>query len=95
MAVYMKTLRGLHMAMQQYDRAWCVGAAMAFLRKADAEEQQFFEQYKPKGFVRAKARLTEELWKNIYHADEDRFVSHIFATVSQAVAALKSFRRER
>ena len=90
MAVYMKTLRGLFMAMQQYDRAWCVGAAMAFLRKADAEEQQFFEQYKPKGFVRAKARLTEELWKNIYHPDEDRFVSHIFATVSQAVAGARA-----
>ena len=90
MAVYMKTLRGLFMAMQQYDRAWCVGAAMAFLRKADAEEQQFFEQYKPKGFVRAKARLTEDLWKNIYHADEDRVVSHIFATVSQAVAGARA-----
>ncbi len=86
MAVYMKTLRGLYMAMQQYDRAWCVAAAMAFLRKADAEEQQFFEQYKPKGFVRAKARLSEELWKNIYHPEEDRYISHIFATVSQAVA---------
>ena len=90
MAVYMKTLRGLFMAMQQYDRAWCVGAAMTFLRKADAEEQQFFEQYKPKGFVRAKARLTEDLWKNIYHADEDRVVSHIFATVSQAVAGARA-----
>ena len=95
MAVYMKTLRGLFMAMQQYDRAWCVGAAMAFLRKADAEEQQFFEQYKPKGFVRAKARLTEDLWKNIYHADEDRFVSHIFATVSQAVAAAQGAKEHK
>ena len=28
MAVYMKTLRGLFMDMRQYDRAWCVGAAM-------------------------------------------------------------------
>ncbi|MES1208260.1 MAG: hypothetical protein ABUS79_20180, partial [Pseudomonadota bacterium] len=27
MAIYMKTLRGLYMAMQQYDRAWCVAAA--------------------------------------------------------------------
>jgi len=90
MAVYMKTLRGLYMAMQQYDRAWCVAAAMAFLRKADAEEQQFFEQYRAKGFVRAKARLTEDLWKNIYHADEDRIVSHIFAAVSHTVAGLRA-----
>ncbi len=88
MALYMKTLRRLFMEMQLYDRSWCVTAALAFLRKADPEEQQFFDQYRPKGFVRARARLTEELWqKNIYHPDEDRFISHIFATVSQAVAA--------
>jgi tetratricopeptide (TPR) repeat protein len=88
MARHMKTLRHLFMEMQLYDRAWCVTAALAFLRKADPEEQQFFEQYRPKGFVRARARLTEELWqKNIYHPEEDRFVSHILATVSQAVAA--------
>jgi golgin subfamily B member 1 len=90
MGAYLKTLRGLYMAMQQYDRAWCVAAAMAFLRKADPEEQQFFEQYRPKGFVRAKARLTEDLWKNIYHPDEDRFISHIFAAVSQAVAGARA-----
>jgi tetratricopeptide (TPR) repeat protein len=88
MALHMKTLRRLFMEMQLYDRAWCVTSTLAFLRKTDQEEQQFFEQYRPKGFVRAKARLTEELWqKNIYHPDEDRFISHIFATVSSAVAA--------
>jgi len=88
MAVHLKTLRRLFTEMQAYDKAWCVTSALAFLRKADPEEQQFFEQYRPKGFVRARARLTEELWqKNIYHPDEDRFVSHILATVSSGVAA--------
>jgi tetratricopeptide (TPR) repeat protein len=91
MAVHMKTLRRLFMEMRQYDRAWCVSAALAFLRKADADEQQFFDQYKPKGFSRARARLTEELWqKSIYHPDEDRYISHVFAAVSQAVAAAKA-----
>jgi tetratricopeptide (TPR) repeat protein len=87
-APYLKTLRGLYLEMQLHDRAWCVAAVLASLRKADAEEQQFFEQYRVKGFTRARARLTEELWqRNIYHPDEDRFVSHIFASVSMAVAA--------
>ncbi len=87
MALYLKTLRRLFTEMQLHDRSWCVTAALAFLRKADPEEQQFFDQYRPKGFVRARNRLTEELWqKNIYHPDEDRFISHIFATVSSAVA---------
>jgi tetratricopeptide (TPR) repeat protein len=88
MAGHLKTLRRLFTEMQAYDKAWCVTSALAFLRKADGEEQQFFEQYRPKGFVRARARLTEELWqKNVYHPDEDRFISHILATVSSSVAA--------
>jgi tetratricopeptide (TPR) repeat protein len=91
MAVHMKTLRRLYMETRQYDRAWCVTSAMAFLRKADPEELQFFEQYRPKGFARARARLTEELWqRNIYHPDEDRYISHIFAAVSQVVAAVRA-----
>ena len=88
MAPHLKTLRRLFTEMQAYDKAWCVTSALAFLRQADAEEQQFFEQYRPKGFVRARQRLTEELWqKNVYHPDEDRFISHILATVSSSVAA--------
>jgi len=90
MAVYMKTLRKLFMEMRQYDRAFCVGAALVYLRKADAEETQFHEQYRPKTFTRAKARLTDELWRNVYHPDEDRYISAVFATVSQAVAAAKA-----
>jgi tetratricopeptide (TPR) repeat protein len=91
MAPHLKTLRRLYMETRQYDRAWCVTSALAFLRKADPEEQQFFEQYRPKGFARARARLTEELWqRNIYHPDEDRYISHVFAAVSQVVAAVRA-----
>jgi hypothetical protein len=78
------------MELRQYDKAWCVSAAASFLRKGDPEEQQFYEQYKPKVFTRARARMTEELWKLVYHADEDRYISAIFAAVSQAVAAARA-----
>jgi hypothetical protein len=68
-----------------------VCAALAFLKKADAEETQFYEQYRHKGFVRAKSRLTEELWaKAVLHPDEDRYIGAIFAAVWQAVALLRS-----
>ena len=90
-AGYMKTLRRLLLEMRQYDRAWCVASTLVYLRKADPEEQQFFDQYRPKAFVRARARLTEELWqRNIYHPDEDRYISAIFGGVSQAVAAVRA-----
>ena len=91
MAAHLKGLRKLYAELGQYDRAWCVASVLSFLRKADAEEQRFFEQYKPKTFARAKARLTEELWqRNLYHPDEDRFISHVLASVSGSVAAIRA-----
>jgi tetratricopeptide (TPR) repeat protein len=90
MAAHLKTLRKLLMELRQYDKAWCVAAAASFLRKGDAEEQQFYEQYKPKVFTRARARLTEDLWKLVYHADEDRYISAVFAAVSHSVAAARA-----
>jgi tetratricopeptide (TPR) repeat protein len=91
MAQHLKTLRKLYADLGQYDRAWCVASVLAFLRKADPEEMRFFEQYKPKNFARAKARLTEELWqRNIYHHEEDRFISHVLAVVSLPVAAIRA-----
>src|SRR5256885_9509551 len=86
-----KALRKVYMETRQYDKAWCMCSALAFLQRADADEMQFYEQYKQKGFVRAKARLTDEMWaKNLFHPDEDRYISNIFAAVFQAVALLKS-----
>ncbi len=88
---YLKTLRRLYLELNQYDRAWCATAGLTFLRQADAEEQKFHEQWKAKTFARARARLTEELWqKSLYHPDEDRFISHVFAAVSQSVAAVRA-----
>jgi len=86
-----KALRKIYMDTRQYDKAWCMCSALAFLQRADGDEMQFYEQYKQKGFVRAKARLTDEMWaKNLFHPEEDRFIGAIFAAVWQAVALLKS-----
>jgi tetratricopeptide (TPR) repeat protein len=82
-----KALRRLYMDLRQYDRAWCMCSALAFLQRADGEEMQFYEQYKQKGFVRAKTRLSEEMWvKNVYHPDEDPYIGAIFASIHQAIA---------
>ncbi len=86
-----KALRKIYMETNQYDKAWCVCQALAFLQRADAEETQFFEQYRQKNFVRAKARLTDEMWhRNVFHRDEDTLVGQIFAAVWQGVSLLKS-----
>lgn len=84
-----QAMRKIYMELREYDRAWCVCATLAFLKKADEEEQRFFEQYRPRGFVRATARMTEELWrKNVFHPDEDLLVAALLARVAPVVGPL-------
>ena len=75
----------------QYDKAWCMASALTYLQRANPDQTQFYEQYKSKGLVRAKSRLTDEMWaKYVYHPDEDRFVGAIYAAVYRAVGMMKS-----
>ncbi|HWN71987.1 MAG TPA: tetratricopeptide repeat protein, partial [Haliangium sp.] len=77
-----KALRRIYMDTHQYDKAWCVCNTLAFLKQADPEEMQFYEQYKPRGFVKAKqAPMNSEVWRNILHPDENRYISAIFAAI--------------
>jgi tetratricopeptide (TPR) repeat protein len=77
-----KALRRIYMDTHQYDKAWCVCNTLAFLKQADPEEMQFYEQYKPRGFVKAKqAPMNSEVWRNIIHPDENRYISAILAAV--------------
>jgi tetratricopeptide (TPR) repeat protein len=87
----LKTLRRLYAESGKYDQVWCVAATLAYLKQADAEELRFFEQYRGKGLARVKARLTEENWqKQIFHRDEDRYVSLVLANISQTVIAIRA-----
>jgi tetratricopeptide (TPR) repeat protein len=86
-----KALRKIYMETHQYDKAWCVCNALNFLKKADADELQFYEQYKPKGFVRAKARFTDEVWKRVFHPEQDRYVSAIFGAIWQGASLVMAF----
>jgi tetratricopeptide (TPR) repeat protein len=85
-----KALRKIYMDTHQYDKAWCICNTLTFLKKADPEEQQFFETYKPKGFVRAKQRITDDTWKKLFHPDEDRYVGAILGAVWQAAALVRA-----
>jgi tetratricopeptide (TPR) repeat protein len=84
-----KALRKIYMDTRQYDKAWCLCSTLAFLKKADPEEQQFFEQYRQRGFTRAKARMTDEIWtRHIFHPEQDRFIGIVFALIGPVVAGL-------
>jgi tetratricopeptide (TPR) repeat protein len=91
MIPHLKLLLRLFVELVEFDHAWCVAHVLVVLGQADADEQRLYEQYRPRGFVRARSRLSEELWqKCLYHPDQDRRVSQVLATVGQGVAAARS-----
>ena len=85
-----KALYRLYLHKQTYDEAWCLAAAMTFLRKADDEEKRFFEDYRPQGILPVKGRLTTELWaSSVFHPDENQHISKIFEMLAPAALQAK------
>ncbi len=85
-----KALRKLYFENRQYDKAWCLCATLAFLKKADVEEQQFFEQYRTKGMIRAQSRLDNEAWlKLLLHPNESIFVGKILEVITNTARSFK------
>ena len=93
-----RSLYKLYLKMHEYDRAWCMCAALAFLHKADEEEQRFFDDYRPRGMIQVKSRLDNELWvKNLFHKDENIYIGKIFEMITPAaiIAKLNQLRAPR
>ncbi len=84
-----RALYRLYLHKRDYDAAWCSAAAMAFMRKAEPEEQRFYEDYRPEGILQVKGRLNDELWlKHLFHEKQNIYISKILEAV--AGAALKA-----
>jgi tetratricopeptide (TPR) repeat protein len=85
-----RQLYKIYFETRAYDKAWCVAAAMVFMRQADAEQRQFYEQYLARGVIRPQSRLDHERWvKGVYHPDEDVMVGRIFELITPAVLEAK------
>jgi len=83
-----RNLDRLYRETKAFDKAWCLAAALCFLGGGDDEDKKLFEQYRPKGLIPARHRLTEELWqKAIIHPREDRYLSGMFAALAPAIIA--------
>ncbi len=86
-----RSLYKLYGRLKEYDRAWCMCAALAFLRKTDDEEQRFFEDYRPKGMIQVKSRLDNEGWiKGLFHKDENLYIGKIFEMLTPAAIVAKT-----
>jgi hypothetical protein len=84
-----KALRKVYLDRGQLDAAWCLSATLVFLKSADPEEQQFHAQHRARGFVRAKARMTDEMWNRyVFHPGEGRRVNAILALIAPVVAPM-------
>jgi tetratricopeptide (TPR) repeat protein len=85
-----RALYQLYYRKQAFDEAWCMCAALSFLRRADEDQQKFFEEYRPKGIPPARNRLDNELWvKHLFHRDEDIYVGKIFEMLTGAALQAK------
>lgn len=81
-----KKIRSIYIELGNYDKAWCVCSVLVCLKQADADELQFFEQYKPQRFIPLKSVITDEIWaKYVYHPDEDRFLDNISSSIYEAL----------
>ena len=86
-----RSLYKLYLRLHEYDRAWCMCAALAFLRKTDEEEQRFFEDYRPRGMIQVKSRLDNEAWvKSLFHKDENLYIGKIFEMLTPAAIVAKT-----
>jgi tetratricopeptide (TPR) repeat protein len=86
-----RALYRLYFDAREYDKAWCLAATLSFLKKSDAEQKQFYEQYKQPGMIRPQSRIDNERWmKDLFHPDEDLFVSKMFEAIAPAVHAAKA-----
>lgn len=74
-----QALYRLYLHKQAYDEAWCLAAAMVFMRKADAEAERFYNDFKPSGMPQVTGRLGNEHWmRALVHPNENLYVSKIF-----------------
>jgi tetratricopeptide (TPR) repeat protein len=84
-----RAIYNIQLQAQSYDGAWCAAGVLAFLRRANEEEQRFFDDWRPKEIPRVTGRLDNDSWvKLLVHEDEDLYIGKVFESV--ALAALKA-----
>jgi tetratricopeptide (TPR) repeat protein len=80
-----KALFSSYLQSEEYDRAWCMAAALDFLQEADEKEQAYFEKYRTQNLRRADKFFDQEAWDLLYHEDQNMLISHIMSILSQGL----------
>ena len=75
----------------QTDKAFCVAECLAFLKKANDEQNGLFQQYRREGFVQARQRLSETtMRRHVFHPDQDQYLTGILGMVAGPLAAWRA-----
>ncbi len=78
-----KALNRLYMETGQYDKAWCMCAALSVLGQASPEEEEFYQKYRNPTIKYPNQVIGQELWvKHLYHPKEDLYLGNIFAILA-------------
>ncbi|MDP9149687.1 MAG: tetratricopeptide repeat protein, partial [Myxococcota bacterium] len=86
-----RSLYKLYLRKHDRDRAWCMCAALAFLRKAQEDELRFFEENRPRGMLQVKSRLDNDAWvRNLFHRDENLYIGKIFEMLTPSAIIAKT-----
>ena len=76
-----QSLYKLYFDAREYDKAWCIARTLSVLKKADKDQADFYEQYKPAS-GNPSSRLNAQHWLgDLYHPDQDREVSMVFRSL--------------
>ncbi|MDH3653775.1 MAG: tetratricopeptide repeat protein [Myxococcales bacterium] len=83
-----RALYKLYFDARAYDKAWCIARTLTHFKKADEEQQKFYQQYKQDREIRPTARLSNENWvKDLMHVDQDIYISKIMEVIAPVVRA--------
>ena len=84
-----RAIYNMFLRQEAYDEAWCTAGVLTFVRRANEEEQRFYDDWKPTDIPKVSAKLDNESWiRQLFHEDEDIYIGKIFEAI--ALAALKA-----
>ncbi|MCU0680773.1 MAG: tetratricopeptide repeat protein [Polyangiaceae bacterium] len=86
-----RALFRLYQRQHAVDEAWCLSAALVFLRKANDEESRYYEDYRPQGVLPFKHQLAEEHWyRYLIHENVNLYIGRIFQGMAPSALAAKA-----
>ena len=70
---------------REFDKAWCVSAALTLFSKHTPEQEAYYKRYLTPQVQQARRSLSDDMWARLIHPDVDPAISRIFATIANGI----------